>query len=118
MIRRTFAVIAIPLLWFAVGAIFYAALSPVPPMPPGAPSDKVQHIAAFITLTALAIAAYPRARWWALLLPLIGFGAAIECAQAIPVLGRSPEWLDLAADSGAAAMTLLCINGMMRIIRK
>lgn len=118
MIARIFAVIAIPLFWFAVGAIFYAALSPVPPMPPGAPSDKVQHIAAFATLTSLAIAAYPRARWWALLLSLIGFGAAIECAQAIPALGRSPEWLDLAADSGAAAMTLLCVKGFLRVFRK
>lgn len=114
MIARLFAAIAIPLFWFVVGATFYAAISPVPPMPPGVPSDKVQHIAAFITLTSLAIAAYPRAQWHRILLCLIGFGALIECVQAIPALQRSPEWLDLAADSGAAVVTLLVINSVRR----
>lgn len=114
MIARLFAGIAIPLFWFAVGATFYAAVSPVPPMPPGAPSDKVQHIAAFVTLTSLALAAYPLAPWQRTLFGLIGFGALIECVQAIPALGRSPEWLDLAADSAAAAVTLLVINYVRR----
>lgn len=118
MIARLRAAIAIPLFWFVVGATFYAAISPVPPMPPGSPSDKVQHIAAFITLTSLAIAAYPRAAWQRVLLCLVGFGALIECVQAIPALGRSPEWLDLAADGGAAAVTLLLINNARRFMTK
>ncbi|MEQ1509594.1 MAG: hypothetical protein ABL909_04230 [Sphingopyxis sp.] len=118
MIARAFAVIAIPLFWFAVGATFYATLSPVPPMPPGAPSDKVQHFVAFATLTVLAIAAYPRAKWQVLLPSLIAFGALIECVQAIPALHRSPEWLDLAADSGAVIAVLLVMSGVKRVLAK
>jgi hypothetical protein len=37
------------------------ALLPKPPTLPGTPSDKLQHVAAFAVLSALAAAAWPRA---------------------------------------------------------
>lgn len=104
-----------PLFWFALGATFYAAVSPVPALPPGAPSDKVQHIIAFTVLSGLAVAAYPRAAWQRLLIGLIGFGALIECVQAIPVLQRSAEWMDLLADSAAVAVSLVLISGVRKL---
>lgn len=118
MMMRLFAVIAIPLFWFALGVTFYAAISPAPPLPSGTPSDKVQHIAAFAVLTALAIRAYPRVKSQTLLPSLIAFGALIECVQAIPALHRSPEWLDLAADSGGVMAVLLAMSGVKRMFAK
>ena len=46
--------------WTAMVFAFVMAVLPHPPQLPGAPSDKVQHIAAFLVLGALASFAYPR----------------------------------------------------------
>lgn len=82
------------------------ALLPRPPQIPGNPTDKAQHILAFATLTALALAAWPRTGWPLIALGLAAFGAFIELAQLIPALGREGSWLDFAADCGAVAVVL------------
>ena len=97
------------LFWAAAAFAFVMAALPHPPEVPGAPSDKVQHILAFLTLAALARWAYPavRKRW--LLLGLALFGAAIELVQAIPALNRDSDPLDWLADVAAAAAVFVAI---------
>lgn len=88
---------------------FVAAILPHPPQVPGAPSDKVQHIIAFLALAVLARWAYPEIRKRYLLLGLALFGAAIELAQAIPALQRDSDPLDWVADVAAATAVFVAI---------
>lgn len=46
--------------WAAACLAFVMAIVPHPPEVPGAPNDKVQHVAAFATLALLGSFAYPR----------------------------------------------------------
>lgn len=86
---------------------FVMALLPKPVALPGNPSDKVQHIVAFLVLAALASLAYPRANPLKVGFGLSAYGALIEFAQMIPVLNRDAELLDWIADTVAAAIVLL-----------
>jgi VanZ family protein len=82
------------------------ALLPKPPQMPLQPGDKTLHMLAFATLGVLAAAGW-RDRSVALLFAgLAGFGAFIEIAQAIPALGRDPQWSDWIADMAAAILAL------------
>jgi VanZ family protein len=78
------------------------AVLPHPPRLPGAPSDKVQHIIAFLTLGVFAVAAYPRAPLVRAVTWLSAFGAMIEVVQAIPDLHRDSDPLDWLVDTIAA----------------
>lgn len=99
--------------WLALALALAAALNPQPPRIPGPPSDKIQHILAFLLLTSMALAAYPRARWLPLALALSGFGALIEFLQMIPALHRDAELLDWVADT-AAVLFVLAIAWVLR----
>ena len=92
--------------WAALAVALAAALNPHPPHIPGEPSDKIQHILAFLALTGLSLAAYPGARLLPLALALSGFGALIEFLQMIPALHRSSEVFDWVADTGAVLAVL------------
>jgi len=94
------------LFWAAAVFAFVMGVIPHPPDVPGSPSDKVQHIVAFVTLAALGALAYRRAKLWTLLLGLSLFGAVIELVQAIPALHRDSDVLDWVADTVAAAVVL------------
>lgn len=85
------------------------ALLPHPPLLPGEPDDKVQHIAAFTVLALLGRYAYPRLSFAAILAGLSAFGAAIELLQSIPSLHRDSDVLDWIADTIAVAAMLLLI---------
>lgn len=87
--------------WVGLVVALGFALNPHPPHIPGEPSDKVEHILAFLALTGFAILAYPRARLLPLALAMSGFGALIEFLQMIPALHRSSELLDWVADTAA-----------------
>ena len=86
------------------------AVLPHPPEVPGNPNDKVQHIAAFATLSVLGTFAYPRTSLINLLLRLSLFGAFIEVVQAIPVLHRDSDVWDWAADTIAVIVVLLLVR--------
>ena len=103
------------LFWAALVFAFVMAILPKPPQLPGDPSDKVQHILAFITLAALATIAYPRTRPIKLGLGLSAYGALIEVVQAIPILHRDAEFLDWAADTVAAFGMLLLVALVRRL---
>ena len=98
------------LFWAAAAFAFVMAVVPHPPPVPGEPNDKVEHIAAFVTLAALGAWSYPR---WPLVRLAVGlslFGALIEFIQMIPALNRDAELLDWVADTVAAALVLLAVG--------
>lgn len=101
--------IARPLFWAAAAFAFVMAVIPHPPHLPGSPSDKFQHIVAFLVLAALGRLAYPATRKRKLLLGLAAFGAIIEIAQAIPALHRDTDPLDWLADVAAATAVFAAI---------
>lgn len=94
---------------------FVMAILPKPPTLPGQPSDKVQHILAFVVLAALASLAYPRARAVMIALGLATYGALIEFVQMIPALHRDAELLDWIADVIAASIVLTLFSIVRRV---
>ena len=104
--------------WIALLFALVMALLPKPPQLPGNPTDKVQHILAFATLTVLASAAYPRLRWWRILLGLAAFGALIEICQAIPMLHRGASLADWIADCAAVAAVLALRYALAGVSRR
>ena len=96
--------------WIAIVISFLAAINPQPPQLPGAPNDKVQHIAAFLLLGALAFFAFPGAKRWTLLIGLSAFGALIEFTQLIPALNRDGDPVDWIADTAAAGLMLILLH--------
>ena len=85
------------------------AVMPHPPEMPGNPSDKVEHIVAFLVLALLGRWAYPETRKRVLLLGLAGFGAVIEIVQAIPMLNRDSDPSDWIADVAASTAVFVLI---------
>ena len=100
--------------WTAAAFAFVMAVLPHPPEVPGNPNDKVQHIAAFATLSLLGSFAYPRTPLVSLLMRLSLFGAFIEVVQAIPVLHRDSDILDWLADTAAVAVVLMLVHWWRR----
>jgi len=80
---------------------------PHPPEVPG--NDKLQHIGAFATLSALAAAAFPQASLFRIGERLSFLGALIEVVQNIPALHRDCDIMDWLADTLAVAVTLLLV---------
>jgi hypothetical protein len=99
-----------PLFWAAAIFAFVMAVIPHPPDIPGNPSDKVQHIAAFVTLSLLGAWAFPRLSLVQLLLRLSLFGAFIELVQAIPFLHRDSDPLDWLADTIACLVVISAVG--------
>ena len=98
------------LFWAAALLAFAMAVVPQPPQLPGAPSDKVQHIAAFLVLGGLASFSYPRTSPVYLGTGLSLFGAFIELVQYIPALHRDSDPIDWIADTAAAALILIFLH--------
>ena len=96
--------------WAAAIFAFVMAIIPHPPQLPGAPSDKIQHIMAFLVLGGLAALAYPVSTPLLLGAGLSLFGALIELVQYIPSLHRDSDPVDWIADTVAAAVVLLIID--------
>jgi VanZ family protein len=99
--------------WAAFAVALAMALLPQPPQLPGDPPDKVLHVLAFLTLTALALAAHPKASRLRLAIALSAFGALIEILQMIPILNRDAQWLDWIADTGAV-LAVLTVAAVLR----
>ena len=96
--------------WAALVFAFVMAVLPQPPELPGAPSDKVQHIAAFLVLSLLGSLAHFQTRPLILGAGLSLFGALIEIVQGIPSLHRDSDPLDWVADTAAVVVVLVLIH--------
>ena len=96
--------------WLAAVFAFVMAVLPHPPQLPGAPSDKVQHILAFLVLGALASFGYPRTSPVYLATGLSLFGAVIELVQLVPSLNRDGDPVDWLADTAAAGLVLIFLR--------
>ena len=102
-LRRLFVVA----LWGAVAFAYVAALLPQKEAPHLGYTDKVDHMAAFLTVTILARLAYPRASVAMLFALIAAFGGLIELSQAVPFIHRDAEWADWLADIAATLLGLL-----------
>ena len=104
--------------WVAAVTALVMALIPHPPHLPGEPSDKVQHILAFLSLGALGSFAYPKTNPVYLGVGLSFFGALIEVLQLIPALHRDSDPVDWMADTTAVALIIILlrrwVSGMRR----
>lgn len=99
--------------WAAAIFAFVMAIIPQPPQLPGEPSDKIQHMSAFVVLGGLAFFAYPRAKRLLIATGLSLFGAFIEIVQAIPSLHRDADVFDWIADTVAAAAILIVFQWLL-----
>jgi hypothetical protein len=90
--------------WAAALFAFVMAVLPQPLELPA--SDKIQHMAAFFTITALGCAAYRGLSRVRLMLAMIAFGALIELIQLVPQLHRDSQWSDWLADILAVILAL------------
>jgi len=104
--------------WTAAAIALVMALVPHPPQLPGEPSDKVQHIAAFLSLGALGSFAYPKTKPLYLGAGLSLFGAVIEVLQLIPALHRDGDPVDWMADTVAVAVIIILLRRWVRETRR
>lgn len=100
--------------WIALGIAAVMALVPHPPFVPGGPSDKLQHVIAFLSLAGLGRAAFPQAPPLRIGLWLCAFGGAIALAQTVPALNRDGDVRDWIADVAAVA-TMLVLTEIIRM---
>jgi VanZ family protein len=95
-----------------------AALLPNNEAPDLGGGDKLNHIAAFVTLSIVAAWAWPRAALWRIALWLSALGGLIEILQAIPFIARDAEWADWYADTAAAVITLAVVWAVRRVLAR
>jgi hypothetical protein len=93
-------------------AVLFVPASGVPVAPPGV--DKLVHVLLFAALAVTARWAGIGVRAVAGL--LLGYAAASELLQALPVLGRSAELVDWLADAGGVLVGLAVWEGAGRRI--
>lgn len=95
--------------WVAAGVallvlVIWGSLTPSLPdlhLPPIPQFDKLEHIGAYLLLTAWFSAAYPR-RWPWVAVGFALFGGVIEFLQGYT--GRDPDWFDWFADCIGAGL--------------
>lgn len=108
----------LPRVAFALVLVFtmVAALLPNVDAPDLGDGDKVNHIAAFATLSVVAAWAWPRLALWRIALWMSAVGALIEFLQAIPFIARDAEWSDWIADTIAAVVALAVVWLLRRLL--
>ena len=100
--------------WIALGIAAVMALVPHLPFVSGGPSDKLQHVIAFLSLAGLGRAAFPQAPPLRIGLWLCAFEGAIALAQTVPALNRDGDVRDWIADVAAVA-TMLVLTEIIRM---
>lgn len=99
-----------PLFWLSAILFVVVAMMPSGTGPPPFPyADKVQHFCAFALLAGLAWFGFPAASARLILERLALLGAGIEVFQSLPVVSRSVDVFDWAADIGGAGLALLIV---------
>lgn len=105
------------LTFVAAGVALVMAFLPNPPPLPGNPNDKLVHAATFGVLALLISQGWPRAGFWAILLPLSAFGAGIEVMQGTPLIHRDASFGDWLADTAAILLALALLAPTRRRAR-
>lgn len=100
---------------FWAAAVFAFVMAVLPHPPQVHVWDKLQHMAAFLVITFLGCAAYPRVSRLKLAAALVGFGGFIEIVQMIPMLHRDSQWGDWVADIVAVLLALGCFSLVRRL---
>lgn len=95
-----------PAFWLCLLAVYVLAILPHGAAPQVG-NDKLQHMAAFFTLAALAVLALPKLSPLWIGTGLALFGALIEITQMVPELHRDASLMDWLADTAAIAFGLL-----------
>ena len=104
--------------WLALAVTLVMALLPKPPALPMQATDKVQHIAAFATLTFLAALGFAGLRLRVIFVAMAALGLAIEVLQMIPTLHRDAQVSDWLADCVATAATLLLCGALRWLLHR
>ncbi len=104
--------------WLAVAFAYVAAILPGSEAPSLGGSDKLDHVAAFFTITFLGRAAYPRLGVPLLLGAMVAFGGLIELTQAIPFIHRDAEWNDWFADILATLIGLALSQPFALLVKR
>ena len=100
LFRSQFALLA------SIAAILFLATTAGPLPVPSAPSDKVNHLIAFLELTLLVRLGWPQLKPLYFVPLLLGFGLLIEIVQAtLPY--RDFSLADVAADAAGIAAGML-----------
>ncbi len=113
---RLYRRVAVPIFWTTIAIVYAVAIMPAAQAPDFHAGDKINHIAAFLTLTLLGRAAYRAHPPWRLALGLSLFGALIELTQAIPALHRDASLWDWVADSCAILVALVAALAIERCL--
>lgn len=87
-----------------LAVVLVLALAPAPPQQVNLGWDKLNHLAAFLTLACVACLALARARWQ-IALGLLAYGGLIELLQSLTAT-RTAEWADLLADGVGISLGL------------
>jgi VanZ family protein len=106
----------LPLFWLTLFAVYGLAIMP-PAAAPAIGNDKVQHMAAFLTLAVLASLALPKLSVWMVGLVLALFGGLIELTQMIPALHRDASVYDWLADCAAIVAGLAIATRIRRVVQ-
>ena len=98
-------------------ALLFAVTMAILPHPPrlfsDAMGDKLNHMMAFATLTALAAGGWPTAPRWRVAERLSFLGALIEVLQAIPAVHRDCDIRDWIADT----LAIVVVTGLVTLFR-
>lgn len=86
--------------WIAVAAALCLSLMPSRMLEGDTLNDKFEHSAGFALLTLWFCGIYPRSRYWAIALSLLGMGIVIEILQGAMHWGRHEDIRDVWADAG------------------
>ncbi len=98
------------LFWCALLGVSFLALLPPPHVIHLTPSDKIDHLFAFLVLAALALFAYPRRPAVMLGIGLIAFGGFLELAQAISFVHRDASLNDWLVDIVGACVGIVAVG--------
>ncbi len=94
-----------------VVAVLLGSLLPRVPTLDFQDSDKVNHLVAYIAMTAWFTALVQRRRYWLIATGLVLLGIGVEVAQASMNLGRDGDWRDVVANCiGIAAGLALALS--------
>ncbi|UAK25351.1 VanZ family protein [Sphingomonas nostoxanthinifaciens] len=110
--------ICIILFWLAVIVAYVAAILPQREAPHLGYSDKVDHMAAFFTITVLARLGYPERAVPLVFIAMAAFGGFIELSQAVPIVHRDAEWADWFADMAASVVGLIVAWPLLALIER